>query len=196
MEALPAPVTLSALLCVDPELVEKISRDLSLGRAHPLSPDKEPGIALLFLCGDDLDQIASKTNYPKDIIIATAIKYGWLEKAQQLKTGRDESVLVEIKADLHRMLVLATYASLKKKLGDVIAGRVDATAVPLIPTTMVGLEKLMAMGQPAAIPPAPAPGSTVVHANQVQINQTAVEQPKVIRDPDRAKKLRALRDEK
>lgn len=180
---------------------EQVDRLLSLnGRKglYALAPEKEPGPFLLYCCGDDLDSISAKMNMPRDVIVATAIQYRWPDKARVLHRDKPGIVPADLQKELVNTILVATVVAMQKELGEVIAGRKDAKDCPLIPSSPSALEKLMAMvsalnapGAPQGPQVEPKPGTTIVHAQQVQINQGLP--PK--EEPERAvKRLTMLKE--
>lgn len=158
------------------EAIDRLNRQLKSGITAPLSPEKEAGLFMLYSCGDSLDLIAIKTNIPLDVVYVTALKYSWVEKAGVLHGD-----VTAIQKSLATSLLVATYLSVQKDLADVIAGRKNADKCGLIPKNIMGLERLMAMvseitdNKPLG---KDIPGSTVVHATNVQINHALPEKPK------------------
>ena len=142
-----------------------------------LSPEREMGPFLLYSVGDSLETVAVKTNLPKDVILCTAIQYRWQEKIRYLK--RDTLNILEVQKDLANTLLVATYKSILSDLGEVIAGKKDASEVGLIPKNITTLEKLMAMVKAVNAPEgAPINTTNVIHAQQVQVNQQVLEPKK------------------
>ena len=169
---------------------EQVDRLLSQnGRhaLHALSPDKESGAFLLFCCGDDLDLISAKLSIPKDVILATAIQYRWPDKASVLKS----TTPIDLQKDLVNTILVATVMSVNRDLADVISGKKDASDCPLIPSSPQALEKLINMVNTVnsvSVPKQDQP-QTVIHANNVQVNQQIGESPE-------PKKIEASKDEK
>jgi hypothetical protein len=155
---------------------ESVERLLSLnGRKglYALSPEKEPGPFLLWCCGDSLDAISAKMNLPMDVIVATAIQYKWAEKSRILHRDKAGIVPADLQKELVNTILVATVMSMQRQLGDVIAGRIDASECALIPSSPQALQKLMEMIS-ALNGSAPAPVEqprTVIHATNVQVNQ-------------------------
>lgn len=175
MQSLVAAVQSSELVPVEEK--EKIESRVRKGLLGPLSPEREAGPFMLYCCGDDLETIALKTNFPKDILYVTAIHYDWDNKAASLRSDSKDFNPINIQKDLAHSLLVATYMAAKEQLQDVLAGRKSPSQCPLLPKNMHSLEKLMNMITEMNKPPEGAgshqyPGSgTVVHAQNVQINQ-------------------------
>jgi hypothetical protein len=166
----------------------------------PLSPDKEQGLFLLYASGYDIDAIAAKTNWPKDVIMVTAINYKWATKARILITqGNVTNMPLFLQKELVNSVLIATFVSYQKELGEVIAGKRQAKDCALIPSSQGSLEKLINLVSSVngAAPPPDKP-TTVVHAQNVQINQGSEtkeppkEPPKLPEDPKRAEMLAEL----
>ena len=123
--------------------VDKLLQMIQDGRAMPLSPKDQEGPMLLFVTGEDLDNVALTTNYPKEIIYLTALQYGWYEKKKTLDA--ENMSTDDIKHKLARQLLVASYLQITRDLGAVIAGNKKASEVPMIPKNMLQMEKLFAM---------------------------------------------------
>lgn len=143
----------------------------------PLSPDKEVGPFLLYLLGDDVETVALKTSYPKDTIQITCQQYNWQAKRDVLLTSETGNTLIkDVEKSLLDNILMATYVAAMKQVGEVMTGKLDAAKCSLIPTSMQGLQRLLEMvekanGLVATNQKAPEAGTTVVHADNVQINQ-------------------------
>lgn len=125
---------------------ERVTSLLSLlqrGGISYLSPDKEAGPFLLYSCGDDLEKIAQKTNYPLEVIQLTALRYKWPDKVVALSKEVGAIGLEGVQLEMAKNLLIATYIVMQKQLADVIAGRADARECQLLPKNIHGLEKLM-----------------------------------------------------
>lgn len=156
------------------EKVSDLTNLLAKRSISYLSPDREAGPFMLFLCGDSLETISLKTNLPKDIIILTAIQYKWDEKANTLQKGMTELGTQTLQKEMAKSMLVATYIAVQKQLGDVISGRVSPAECPLIPKNIQSLEKLMTMISNITAPPEAKPGTTNVSAQNVQIVQNAI----------------------
>jgi hypothetical protein len=152
-----------------------------------LSPDKESGCFLLYACGSSYEEIAVKTSYPVDIIMLTAIYYRWYEKVVALGIIDTKNSTSELQKDLLSTLLVATSVSIKKQLGDVIAGRADPKFCPLIPKTPQALKQLMDMINEMNAPKEEVKPQTVIHGTNVQVNMS---EKKV--EPISTAKLKAL----
>lgn len=154
------------------EKINSLMHGLANRTISYLSPDKEAGPFLLYTTGSSLEEITLKTGYPADIILLTAIYYKWEEKAKALGMSNSEGASREIQKDLLNTLLIATTLSVKRQLGEVIAGRLDPDKVPLIPKNPASLEKLMAMLNALQEVPEAAPQPVqYIQAENVQINQ-------------------------
>ena len=178
MEALTAsPQSVDLIPVEEREAIESRKRKGLIG---PLSPERETGPFMLYCCGDDLDAIALKTNFPKEILYVTAVHYDWTKKSEGLRDGTQAFNPLNIQKDLAHSLLVATSLAVKEQLKDVLSGRKSASQCPLIPKNMQSLEKLMTLI--TALNTAPeasaGKGGTVVHAQNVQINQSGQSQEK------------------
>lgn len=180
--------------------VDRLKAQLAARQITYLAADKEAGPFLLYCCGDDIDTIAAKTNVPKDIVAVTALHYRWADKAAVLVGDKGAGGAMAIRREMANTLLIATFVAMQKQLGEVVAGRADASTCPLIPTSLGALEKLMAMveavNKPATAEPAKT-HTTIIHAENAQVNQ----QPQPIQltspaKPDRLAALRAIGEEK
>lgn len=160
-------------LSLEPQKVTELTKLLKEGRISFLSPDKEAIPFALYFSGDSLDTISRKTNYPKDIILLTAIRYNWPGKAEELKVDTSGS-LQEIKDDIIRMMLLATQVTMQKGLADVLAGRdTDGKKFGLLPKDINGLQKLLSLIEtPKTEDKGSNPNGVQVtgSGNQIQVN--------------------------
>ena len=141
-------------------------------QAHYLSPDKEAGLFLLFALGKTLSDIAIETSYPLDLVILTALYYRWPQKATALGLVGEDKSTEEVQKDLLKSVLVATSISVKKQLGDIIAGRADASKNGLIPRNIAGLKQLMETINGMSEKGSEA--GTVVNATNVQIVNNGV----------------------
>lgn len=155
---------------------ERVRKLVTAGSISYLSPEKEVGPFMLFLLGDSLEAVAEKTQYPRDIILVTAAHYRWDEKKSVLvQTGKESELIKDIEKNLLNMMLLATYKAFSKEIGEVMAGKKNASDCRFIPSSMQGLGKLLEMVEKAnklvALdkPPETQQPQTVVHAQNVQI---------------------------
>jgi len=170
-----ALLTESNNLGLSQEAIERLQRQLKSGITAPLSPERESGPFMLWCCQDSLEIISIKCNIPIDVIYATAIKYDWVAKAGVLHGD-----VKSIQKSIATSLLVATFMTIQKDLADVLAGRKSADKCKLMPQNIVGLERLMAMVSDVmgdAQLGKEVPGSTVVHAMNVQINNQLPEAP-------------------
>jgi hypothetical protein len=185
------------------EQVERIEKSFDRRDIAPLSSEKETGLFLMYAMGDSLELIAEQTNIPKDVVALTALTYDWDTKVQDVRKFRNSDKVNEIQRELVNTLLLATYASVKKDLALVIAGKKEAREVALIPKTIDKLSQLMtlvsdinnpeAQAQASASAGALKSGGTVVQAQNVQIiNNNEPESGAPIKT--RAEKLREMRE--
>lgn len=188
---------------------DKVNQLLSLisGRSGNsisfMSPEREAGPFLLYCCGDDLQTIATKTSWPLDVVLLTAIHYKWPEKAKSLQRDLTSKNIADLQKDITKMLLVATYITMQKELGDVISGRMDGSKSGLVPKNLQGLEKLMTMINDTLNPQPKEPttgksgmATTNITAQNVQVVQgTSPKEINATEEPeDPAKK--AARDAK
>jgi hypothetical protein len=151
------------------EKVDSLVSSINNRHVAPLSPDKEIGPFLLFCTGDDLQTISVKTNYPIDIVIVTAIYYRWYEKAAKLGLTDSDATIETIKQDITKTLLVATSVSVKKMLGDVIAGRTEGKDCALIPKNVSALMTMLSALEGKKEEPAGKGSVTNIKAENVQI---------------------------
>lgn len=183
---------------VPDDVKKKLEAKLKKGTIGPLSPERESGPFMLFACGDNIDTIALKTNFPKEMLYLTALHYEWELKVKLLHGESGEFNAERVKKDLANTLLVATYISAKEQLQAVLSGRKKAEDCPLIPSNTAQLDKLMNMLQTLENPPNQAgSGGTVVNAQNVQINNSSPEKEIASDDKDykeeRKKKYKALK---
>ena len=154
------------------EMLEKLTKLVRNRTLSYLSPEKETGPFLLYCTGTDFEGIANRCSYPLEVILLTALYYRWNEKMSGLGLTSIDNAPKEIQKDLANSLLIATYLSVQKQLGDVIAGRSDADKCLLIPKNVYSLEKLMDMVSNinGLKPQAESGGKTIIQANNVQMN--------------------------
>lgn len=153
--------------------VERLKRLAAVNSISYLSPDKESTPFMLYCMGDTFEEIALKTNLPEAVVKVTAMKYEWHEKSRLYRMDVDE-----VKKDIAKMVLAATHIAVKKELSDVLSGKLKSSS--LIPKNVASLEKLMDLVDTVhgVVQPAkPKAGGTVIQAQNVQINNNAVEYP-------------------
>jgi hypothetical protein len=127
--------------------IDSLLSQLSRGSLSFLSPEREAGPFLLYCCGDDFKTISIKCSLPLEIILITAMYYKWPTKAELLQKDITAQSIEDLQKDMTKSLLVATYIAMQKQLGDVIAGRTDASKCGLIPKNMQSLGRLMDMVQ-------------------------------------------------
>lgn len=149
-----------------------------------LSAEKEAGPFMLYLLGESIESVADKTQYPRDVIHATAEHYRWAEKRDALvQTGKEAELIKDMEKNLLNMMLLATYKLFTTEIGEVMAGKKLPQDCKFVPSSMQGLQKLLEMVEKAnklvsTEKPDAQPGQTVVNAHNVQIiNQTTPQTP-------------------
>lgn len=145
---------------------------------HFLSQEKEVGPFMLYLLGDDIESVAVKCGYPKDIVLATAVHYRWRDKREALiQKGKESEMVKEIEKNLVNSLLLASWRSISAEVGAVMSGKLDPGKSKFVPQSIAALERLLAMAErvnklvvtDAGATPEQKPGTTVVNAQNVQI---------------------------
>lgn len=134
-----------------------------------LSPDKEEGPFLLYAMGNDFETIALKSNYPIDVIYLTAMRYDWKNKITLLSKIKDLTPQ-EIQRDLANTLLMATWISIQRELGEVISGKIEANRSKLIPKSTKALNELIDMVNKVNGIGEQNPAPISVNAQNVQIN--------------------------
>lgn len=184
-KAMSALVTVQRSEIIPEDLRDNIESRIKKGLLGPLSPDRESGPFMLYCCGDDFESISLKTNLPIDVLYVTAAHYGWLQKSASLKDKNGDFSPANIQKDIGNSLLIATSLAMKEQLEDVLSGRKKPSSCSLIPKNIGSLNKLMEMVSAMHNPESPiGNNATVVHAQNVQINQK-VEEKKV--SPEKAK---------
>ena len=176
------------------EKKQEIIARIRKGLLGPLSPEREAGAFMLYCCGDDFESISLKTNFPLDIIYVTAAHYGWDIKAKALRSESGDFNPVNIQKNLANSLLIATYMSVQEELKDVLAGKKSASDCKLIPNNIKSLQTLMDMVSNVHNPGVAGNQGTVVHAQNVQINQVA--EPKPEKKEENEIKYAVLKGEK
>lgn len=148
---------------------------------HFLSQEKEVGPFMLYLLGDDIEAVAQKCGYPKDIVLATAVQYRWRDKREALiQKGKESELIKEVEKNLVNSLLLVTWRVITAEVGAVMSGKLDPAQSKFVPTSMQALERLLGMVErvnklmATDVPQEPQKPTTVVHAQNVQINQTEI----------------------
>lgn len=157
------------------EQIKRIEGAVEKRQIAPLPAEKEVGLFLLYAMGDSIDSIAEQTSLPKDVVALTAATYDWDTKCIEIKKYRNGEKIDEIQKDLINTLLMATYVSMKRELALVIAGKKDPGEVLMIPKKIDGLKSLIDLVNSVNDPDKVkiASGGTIVHAQNVQINQVS-----------------------
>lgn len=161
---------------ITPEDHQKALKLRTAGASAPLSPDKEVGPFMLFLIGADVEEVAVKTGYPKDVVLLTAIQYKWQEKRDMLiESGKEAELIKDMEKGLVNNLLLATYHKITREVAEVVSGKREDSVY--IPKSIQSLQRLLDMVEKAnklGIVDAPSVvGGTVVNAQNVQIVQNS-----------------------
>lgn len=190
---------------LSPEQKEKVKRYIRNGMTSHLSADKEVGPFMLYMMGYSLEAVAKASGFPFDVICLTAAHSRWAEKRNLLQTG-GPNVAMEMQKNIANMMLVATFLASQQELADVLSGKKEAIKSHLAVKSLSGLQnlvdivmKLNGMVDPNGNPVAP-PG-TVIHAQNVQINNNSspeevksAEEKKLAAAKERAEKLKALAD--
>jgi hypothetical protein len=175
------------------DVADRIASGLKNKTIAPLSADKEPSLFILYCAGNTLEQVALKTSVPLDLVYLTSITYDWEKKRKLVGMSNAEDAALLLNRDFVNTLLAATYASMSRKLGEVLAGKAGPESVPLIPRKMSDVEKLvnivLEVNKQVAEKEAAA-AKTVIHATNVQINQGIKEET----DEEKMSLLKELED--
>lgn len=126
------------------ERIKAGDSQMALAKTAYLSQEQETAPFLLFLMGDSLEEIADKTNYPKEILAVTAKQYGWIARKDAFaKEGR--SVPAEIQKNLVNSLLVATYIAVQQELSLVMRGERDPAQTKFVPKNIGALQTLIQM---------------------------------------------------
>jgi hypothetical protein len=136
---------------------------------------------MLFLMGDSVEGVAAKTSYPLDVLIYTAAHYKWREKRDSfLEAGKHIDLVRDLEKSMLNNLLVATWQLINQEVGEVMAGKKALDACTFVPKSMTGVQKLLEMVDKinGMVAPAPEqPTQTVVHAQNVQINNHTPQTP-------------------
>ncbi len=186
----------------DPSLsshnIETVKEKVSLGAICPLGADREAGVFLLYLLGDDIESVSFKSGIPKDMIIATADRYEW-EKKKLLFEGKESDTVKGLQKNIASMILASTYVAVKKEMEQVLAGTMEPKDSTFIPSTLAGIQRLVELfnsikGLVPLDGTVPS-GSTMIQAQNVQVvNNPPVEtsEAKELSAKERSEFLKAL----
>jgi len=178
------------------EVVKRIEGLLVRGQTASLSPDKEAGPFLLYVLGDDIEDIAQKTGTPVDVMYLTCLTYRWQEKRDELSKKGNTVVINALQKSIVNHLLAATQLSVMNQVGKVMSGEIDASECSLIPKNIKSLKELMelvtAVNDLVSASEQKDKPVTVVNAQNVQIQNFAEEKKQEI---SREEMLRALAGE-
>lgn len=171
---------LKALIAANPlnlpeEKQLSLQNQLARGQLSFLSPDKEGSPFLLYFMGASIEEVAAKTSLPVDVILATAMKYDWLGKAQAMRRDSVLSGMELVKENILRTLLVATQVKIEKELADMFAGRPDAKESALLPKNIHGLRQLLDMVNELNPKPKEDPKAPIQVG--VQVNLTSGDKP-------------------
>lgn len=197
------PAELKAQLAHLPDVdVKRLENLMERGITAPLNSEKEGGAFLLYLMGDSLEEIATKTGTPKDVVLLTFLKYQWLSKKDVVLAAGMEKVIESINKDLANSLLIATHKIVKDQIAQVLSGKIAPEKCTYIPRSLHGLQQLIEMTSKAnnlIQDGEKKQGNTIVQANNVQINQsleTPKEEVRRVSREDRLAKLAEQQEKK
>jgi hypothetical protein len=175
------PAEIRTQLASLPEVeIKRLESLVARGITAPLTPEKEVGPFLLYIIGDSLEDVATKTGTPKDVIYLTYVKYGWAEKKNHLSSSGMDKVIEQLNKNMVHHVLVATFKVLTEQIGKVMSGEMPHEKCSYIPRSLHGVRQLIEMAEQVNNIVKDAdkkPGNTIVQANNVQINQQ-VEAPK------------------
>jgi len=145
-----------------------------------LTAEKEMGPFLLYACGDSLQAISIKTGIPLDILRLTAMNYHWVEKMGSLGIATQERGVEWVSRDLANTFLVASSIVIKRKLGELIAGKTASDTSKLIPGDIYALDKMLRLIHELYKTADSARTTNVIHADNVQVVNNA--------DPEQTKK--------
>jgi hypothetical protein len=164
------------------DVVRRVEGLVVRGQTAPLQSDREIGPFLLYVIGDTIEEVATKTGIPVDVVYLTAIAFRWEEKRAALAKQGNVAVVTALQKQLVNNLLIATQASILRQVGEVMSGRLPPEKCSLIPRSLQGLKTLLEMVKEVNTMVSAGDTKTstnVIHAENVQINQTvAPEEPK------------------
>jgi len=155
--------------------IKRLENLLDRGITAPLNNEREGGAFLLYLMGDSLEEIATKTGTPKDVILLTFIKYQWSAKKDIVLAAGMEKVVENINKDLANSLLIATHKVVKDQIAQVLSGKIAPEKCTYIPKSLNGLQQLIEMTSKVnnlIQDGEKKQGNTIVQAQSVQINQS------------------------
>ena len=184
--------------------LERLRSEIRRGGIAQLSPEKEAVPFMFYALGNDWETIASQTNIPVDIIYATALYYDWGKKIKALRDKSTGFSAKDMLGDIYNMSMVVIKHGMQEMAKEVLTGDRKVSQFPLFPKNLHGFEKLFTILEKlkelsGEIAPANAPGSTVIQAQNVQVNNNITE---VMSDDDmearrveREEKYKLLRGE-
>lgn len=177
--------------------VSRIERLVASNQTAPLPQEKEVGPFLLFVLGDSVEEVASKTGTPKDVMYLTYLKYNWEEKRDELNKHGQVAVISALQKQAINYLLVATNLSITRQVAQVMSGALPPEKCPLIPRSLHGLKLLLELAKEVNnMSPEKAPNTTnVIHAQNVQVNQQLPAATEAEQSPeDRLASLLAVRE--
>lgn len=130
--------------------------------------------------GGDLETVAKTSGYGFDIIVMTALHYQWKAKKEQLNkifANGSVDLALDLQRQMANMMLITSYMAMQNEMAKVLSGQVEASKSSIAVKTLSGINNLVDLimklnGQIDANGNAkiPTPAATVIHANNVQIN--------------------------
>ena len=147
-----------------------------------LSPNQESMPFTLYMLTGSLQKVAEKTQLPLEVVGYTAQHYRWKEKREMMESSGELAPERTLKRIANMMLHVASKA-IEQELTDILTGKLDANSSSLMPSNPAALERLIDLvmkvnGLKQGMLDTPVPGTTVVHAQNVQINNQLPESSK------------------
>jgi hypothetical protein len=172
----------ASLAALPPEEAKRIESLVALGKTAPLTLDKETGPFFLFVLGDSIEEVAVKSGTPKDVMYLTYLAYNWEGRRTELLRQGSTQMIATLQKQLVNNLLVATTKCVMKQVTDIMSGSGDPEKCPMVPRSLSGLRTLMDMvimaNKLVAPEDAPSkPGTTVINANNVQVNQGVEAEP-------------------
>jgi hypothetical protein len=125
--------------------IASLKKEMERGSGGVLSSEKEQGPFMLYLLGNNYNQISEQCGWPINTILLTAIKNQWYEKKNLLALNEDkEAAKYVLKSAINAMLATTT-AVIMKQMQQIMRGELDPSECKYIPKDIYGLEKFMSV---------------------------------------------------
>ena len=175
----------STLSSIAPREAKRIIALVENKQTAALTPDKESSPFILYVLGNSIEDVSVISGIPKDVIYLTYLQYNWELKKDELCKKGNTTIINALQRNLVNHLLAATHKSILAQVGKVMSGEIEAKDCPLIPKSIKSLKELMelvtAMNNMVASNEKP---TTVVNAQNVQINQGVEEKKSIPTNPD------------